>query len=267
MNEQRDAPQETNWQYKDSRNLAARIALHERFSTNQYSWQAWVFSQIKIPGNARVLEVGSGPGSIWQENVALLPADCKITLTDISSGMLLEAAQTLVNRGPFRYVTADASQLPFLGHEFDVVIANHMLYHVSSVAEALSEISRVLKPQGCLYAATNGVRHLWEIHSWEKLIIPGTDQGNWGTGTEKFSLENGEALLSQWFEDVQLIPHQDRLLVTEVEPLLRYISSYYRHKLARETRESLQEFLQNKLAETGVIEITKATGLFTAVKH
>ncbi len=42
----------------------------------------------------------------------------------------------------------DVERLPFAEQSFDVVIANHLLEHVENLDAALSEIARVLAPQG-----------------------------------------------------------------------------------------------------------------------
>ena len=62
-------------QYRDSRNLDARAALHRRFSTAVSDWQPWVFDLLQLKPGMRVLECGCGPGWLWRENVARLPAN------------------------------------------------------------------------------------------------------------------------------------------------------------------------------------------------
>ncbi|MFN2282462.1 MAG: class I SAM-dependent methyltransferase [Anaerolineales bacterium] len=256
-----------NRQYRDSRRLEARAALHDQFSTNPTGWQEWVFSHLQIPENAWILEVGCGPGYLWQENRSDLPVGCRIYLTDLSPGMLSEAKQALPDCGRFVFTTADVSQLPFQNDLFDLVIANHMLYHLPSVETALQEIHRVIKPLGCLYAATNGSHHLEEIYAWEARFVPQKDQGRWGTGTRAFDLENGTALLNLLFKDIKLVRYPDRLLVTKVDPLIHYINSYQLVELDLETRGCLEDFLQQELGAKGAIEITKQSGMFSAVKR
>ena len=42
----------------------------------------------------------------------------------------------------------DIQDIPFPDHCFDVVIANHMLYHVPDLTKAISEVHRVLRTDG-----------------------------------------------------------------------------------------------------------------------
>jgi SAM-dependent methyltransferase len=52
------------------------------------------------------------------------------------------------------YQRLNAEALPFGDAEFDLVIANHLLEHVSSHHQALAEFARCLKPGGVLIAQT-----------------------------------------------------------------------------------------------------------------
>ena len=136
-------------QYRDAGNLNARIALHARFSTNPYGWMRWAFEQMRLAPGERILEVGAGPATTWQKNLGRVPPGCDITLTDLSPGMVEAAEQNLRGSYPhFKVQVANVESLPFGDAGYDVVVANHMLYHVPDLAKGLSEIRRVLKPGG-----------------------------------------------------------------------------------------------------------------------
>ncbi len=145
-------------QYRDATNLDTRRALHARFSTNPYGWLPWVFDHLQaLPPTSAVLELGCGPGTLWQENAERIPPQWAVTLTDYSHGMVMEARRQVGSRAPaFHFAQADAQSLPFADAAFDAVIANHMLYHVPDRERAYREISRVLRPGGQFFAATNG---------------------------------------------------------------------------------------------------------------
>ena len=76
-------------QYRNASNLNARIDLHQRFSTNKYGWQRWIFDQLDLPLQCRILELGCGPGNLWLENLDRIPESWDIVLSDFSAGMLL----------------------------------------------------------------------------------------------------------------------------------------------------------------------------------
>ena len=164
-------------QYRDETNLNARLEIHRRFSTNSYGWFPWIFDILEsLPNQARVLELGCGPGYMWKECIDRIPADWSITLSDLSDGMVDAAWRNLVVTGrAFKYEQIDAQSIPYPDETFDIVIANHMLYHVPDRPKALVEIRRVLKIGGHFIATTVGDRHLAEINKWLKQISPDTD--------------------------------------------------------------------------------------------
>ena len=92
----------------------------------------------------RVLELGCGPGNLWRGEPAL-PSGLALTLTDLSTGMLSEARNRIGELETFSYASCDAQSLPFPDERFDVIVANHMLYHVPDKARALAEMRRTLE--------------------------------------------------------------------------------------------------------------------------
>jgi ubiquinone/menaquinone biosynthesis C-methylase UbiE len=146
------------------------------------------------------------------------------------------------------------------------VIANHMLYHVQSIPKALKEIYRVMRPSGCLYAATSGPAHLIEIKDWRKLFLPPSQKSVWGTNTLSFDLDNGRDLLKDRFASVTLHNYPDQLVVTSVQPLIDYIQSYPDRDIDAQLVAKLKTYLSQILERDGAIRIIKQTGLFSATK-
>lgn len=257
-------------QYKNDQNLRARIRLHELFSVDRSDWQRWVFDHLIIPQQARVLELGCGPGDLWVRNLDRIPAGWQITLSDFSPGMLEKARASLQRSDhPFAYAQIDAQAIPYADGYFDAVIANHMLYHVPDRAQALAEIRRVLKPGGRFYAATNGKDHMAEI---KKLVLQFDPEGGslWKSfAINPFRVENGGAIIAQAFDHVTLHVFEDGniggLEVTQAGPFVDYVLStpvgmtFDAEKIRRFTA-----FVQQQIDERGSIHITKATGLFEA---
>jgi ubiquinone/menaquinone biosynthesis C-methylase UbiE len=254
-----------NDQYRNAANLYARIRLHKRFSLNKYSWSRWIFDQITAAPESNILELGCGPGILWLQNLDRLPEQWHITLSDFSPGMLQEAQQRLRDAGrSFAFRVIDAQSIPFAEASFDVVIANHMLYHVPELARALAEISRVLKPGGRLYASTIGETHLREIDKLIQQVVP--DTGWWGNKVNtSFTLEKGREVLSPYFSQIALKRYEDVLVVTEAEPLIAYVlSGTAKAVLVGDKLNAFSNFVEQELATQGAIRITKDSGLFEA---
>jgi ubiquinone/menaquinone biosynthesis C-methylase UbiE len=262
-------------QYHNASKLNARIALHERFSTNPYGLQAWVFDHFELPDEASILDLGCGPGPLWKKNLGRLPGRWNITLADASPGMVAEAEDSLGFDRRFAFRVGDVQHLPFGDESFDAVGANHMLYHVPDRPKALSEISRVLRPGGTLFATTNGGDMHREMGWMQRVLGPSRSSEAYFTVPLAFSLENGADHLSACFTDVRLERYRDALAVTEVEPLVAYLLSgsaadaAARRTDADEFERRVAELvgrLEHELASRGVLDITKDTGLFVARK-
>ena len=245
-------------QYGDTSKLDIRIALHQRYSTNQQPFGDWIMEHYHIQPGMRVLELGCGTGNMWHEAAKWLPRDATLTLTDFSEGMV-EAAMANVPALPnisFRQV--DIQQIPYEDNSFDLVIANMMLYHVPDLHKGLSEVARVLKPDGRFICATVGAGG---VYWWLENTL-GIEEGK----DYPFSLQNGADILGPHFAQVDMDQREDGLRVTNVEDLVDYVLSMASFSGLKEWP---REVLRDKLlatAEDGVIAIPKEYGLFIAQK-
>jgi SAM-dependent methyltransferase len=259
-------------QYRDSSNLDARAALHRRFSTAVSDWQPWVFDLLQLKLGMRVLECGCGPGWLWRENVARFPANCHITLTDLSPGMVAEAEAALAGSGHhFDFQQANIQALEFADETFDVVVANHMLYHVPDLPQGLAEVRRVLKQDGRFIAATNGNKHMQELPTLVPEVLRAISGSTLVRGESQmlpFRLENGRAALEPYFNTIELHLYADSLWVTEVEPLLAYAFSMIKPEMdVPETAVAqLRDAWTAKIKAEGGIHISKDSGVFEAQK-
>ncbi|PRR83205.1 HTH-type transcriptional activator mta [Clostridium luticellarii] len=255
-------------QYENASNLKARIRIHELFSTNKQGWMDWFFQQLNLPAEISILELGCGNGELWAKNLYKIPAGWNITLTDFSAGMLEDAKKNL-NLKRFKFKLVDVQDIPYDKNSFDVVIANHMLYHIADIDKALSEIHRVLKPNGYFYASTVGKNHMKEMRDIvKKFNSREITTDSWNL-TENFQLENGLSKVSKWFENVTLKRYKDNLKVTYAGPLADYIFSMpgnTKNILDETGLQDLKDFLQSEIDKNGYIYITKDTGFFQGIK-
>jgi len=251
-------------QYRDGSNLDARIALHLRFSTATRNFHDWLFDFVTAPLDARVLELGCGTAQMWKTVRSRAPSEWTIALTDCSMGML-QAARSAVGIAANSFVTqSDAQAIPFPSELFDVVFANHMLYHVPDLPRSLAEIRRVLKPGGQLIAATNGTGHMRELNS----LAGEFDVQRSLTPDLPFTLESGGAQLQPFFSSATRHDFVDSLAVTETEPLVAYILSMRMafDFFTPERIAKLRVLIDERIARDGVFHIGKSSGIFVCIK-
>jgi ubiquinone/menaquinone biosynthesis C-methylase UbiE len=253
-------------QYRNADKFDVRITLHRRFSTNPYGWLRWVFDQLHLPPQCRILELGSGPGDLWLENLDRIPEGWELTLSDYSTGMAAQARRNLAHQSyPFKFMTIDAQAIPYKNKTFDAVIADHMLYHVPEKSRAFSEIHRILKAGGRFYASTIGQGNLRELADLLSKFDDNLSAWGWHS-PDTFLLENGAAQLAKRFTQVDLRRYADSLIVTEAAPLVDYLLSS-RIETAVENREKFVKFVERELEDCGgAFHVTKDSGLFEAVR-
>ncbi len=258
-------PEYVKRQYKDSAKVDARLSLHQRFSVNPYHWHPFVFDHLDLPPCCRILELGCGPGTLWEENLVRIPPGWEIILSDSSAGMLEKTRRRLEPLRAFQFKVIDAQSIPYEDGSFEAVIANHMLYHVPDLSAALSEIRRVLKPGGRFFAATNGDRHMVELA--ELLVRFDPKMAGWAQNCLPFRLENGQAELAPFFTDIHLYRYEDALEIPEAAPLMDYILSTSAAAVIGERLDMFRQFLSEEMAARGGrFHITKAAGLFVSVR-
>ncbi len=252
-------------QYKTAANLQARVKIHQLFSTNPYGWFPWEFEQLALRPGERVLDVGCGPAELWKSQRARLPEGARVVLCDLSLGMAQASQQALSGDPRFLPAVSDAQQLPFPTGSFDVITANHMLYHVPQIDHALREIRRVLRPGGRLVAATNGSGHMRQLFQLARQVLPGYRAGD--SSVSRFGLENGAVMVGEVLGTVQVKIYEDGLFVTDPQLLVDYIGSMWGlGNWDGAVQSQLTELIAREIAQSGGFQIDKSSGVILAEK-
>jgi ubiquinone/menaquinone biosynthesis C-methylase UbiE len=232
--------------------------MHDRFSTNPASYPRWVFDGYDFGEDADVLEVGCGDGTIWRKNAERVPEGWRLTLTDLSAGMVEAARAILGDRAQYGVTSVD--ELPFADESFDGAIANHMLFHLEDRTRALSEIRRVLRPGGLFVATAIGRDHLREL--WE--LEPPRD-GIWSKTRERFTIELARGELAPFFAAIELERYPDSLEVTDAEALAGVFRS--RGDVAEERLAAIRGHVARAIDRDGSFYVTKDTARIRCRKH
>lgn len=119
--------------------------------------KAYTFLYHRIPQVIRgkeVLEIAAGPGTLAKH---VAPDAKRMVATDYSEGMIAEARKGSSPQN-LTFEIADAMDLPYADASFDVVLIANALHIVPDPKKVLTEIKRVLRPDGVLIAP-NFVEH------------------------------------------------------------------------------------------------------------
>lgn len=246
-------------QYDNSNRLNTRISIHQKYSTNKLGFGNWIYNNYDLSSNICVLELGCGTGEMWKGKIDNLPSNSKLYLTDYSEGMVTKAKELLGKHDNVFYNVVNIENIPYDDLCFDRVIANMMLYHVSNIPKALSEVRRVLKDEGYFYCATYGENRIVDYIA---------DMLNLNIEEDKkiFTLQNGYEILKPYFKTVKRLDYNDSLDITDLDDLLDYLYSLDGiSAITKIDRQLLKVSLQNKMKD-GVLHIPKEYGMFVCKK-
>lgn len=169
----------------------------------------------------RILDIGCGNG-LWL--AAARRNTVQAVGLDLSGGMLGAARTTVSDAVPV--VLGDAQALSFATGAFDGALAMHMLYHVTDLDAALTEMVRVMRPGGWALITTNSavptrvaLLHHDAIEAatgerFDHILPPFT-----------FDAESAPRLLAAFFETVAAAEHVAGFKVTTPEPLVTMLDS------------------------------------------
>ncbi len=245
-------------QYGDGAKLDVRTALHQRFSTATAAFPDFAADLLDWPEAPDVLECGTGTGRFWDN--ARAPKSSKLTLTDLSPGMVDAAVERAGSHG-FDSVAGracDVQELPFADSSFDVVVANHMLYHVPDPDRGVAELARVLRPDGVLLAATNGYGHMDVI----KELVAEVFDDHGDKLYEVFGMDTGEQRLRRSFASIAWHAYDNDLVIDDPAAVTAYGLSFPPGEFATEAEAAAFDTAVNKRFVDGQLRIRTRTGAF-----
>lgn len=235
--------------YATDQNIRELNEAREKFSIPRIDFPSWALDGIRWRGDERILDVGCGYGAYYDRLKQRLP---KLDYygVDLSAGMLRQHGA----QGMGRLAVADALHLPFGRHCFDVVMANHMLYHIPDLEGGITEIKRVLRPGGVLMATTHSNQTMPEIRMLIRRAIiiltrsaPSTVRPP-SAVSDLFSLESGTRLLARHFYAVSRFEIPTTLIFHSELDFLAYLNNL---------RELMELSLPADVTWEGILEVLR----------
>lgn len=117
-----------------------------------YGLTRWGLSKVVIPENANVLDIGCGGGRTLETLASLvkLGKAVGIDYSEDSVAVARKRNQKLIASGRVEVLNGSVSSMPFSDATFDCVTAVESYYFWPDIAADLSEVRRVIKPNGQL---------------------------------------------------------------------------------------------------------------------
>ena len=210
--------------YETDRNLRILEETQAKYSVPRIDFVRWTLDAIDWDGDEVILDIGAGRGSHYARLIQEQP-DITYFALDLSLNLLRShpcAAE--------RLALGDAMRLPYNSDSFDIVMANHVLYHLADIETGLTEIKRVLKPDGRLLAATDSLQNIPQL----QMLIHRANVFLSDNGVkvkpptlpcDPFALENGTRILARHFYAVVRHDLPFQLVFDDIEPAMEYLES------------------------------------------
>lgn len=242
-----------------------RTQIHTLYGINEQGFFPFLFENYEFKENDKILELGCGDAIQWKDRIDQLPSGVTLVLSDYSQESLDLICDKIKNHPRVIIELIDIQEIPFTDQSFDVVIANHMLYHIQDLEQGLSEVERILKKNGTFYASTNGIHGI--RHYLNSILKEFNPASTAFKEDYAFSMQNGGEILSYHFKDVSCIEYPDALVIPDVEPLLDWLNSITTlSDLSEYEVTYLKHYFHRTIQEKKEILIPKEVCLFIAKK-
>jgi arsenite methyltransferase len=132
-----------------------------------------LFQHLPLRPNLAILDLACGTGFPLFELAQVYGATCQVTGIDNWKEAIerARAKQQVYQLPNVQILEADAAQLPFGEHEFDLIVSHLGINNFADPEAVLSECFRVAKPQASLVLTTNPSGHMRELYALFREVL------------------------------------------------------------------------------------------------
>ena len=138
-------------------------AEYAKSSSIQQQWARELIGKLRLRGNEKILDIGSGDGKVTAEIAGCIPAGSVLGIDSSEAMVQLAQSRYVPEKIPnLRFQLGNACTLQF-DHEFDIVFSNATLHWVLDHRPVLSGIYRSLKHGGRMLLQMGGCGNAVEV--------------------------------------------------------------------------------------------------------
>lgn len=259
--------------YDDDKALRQRKSMYD-YLNPQINLEVEIRKQIDGTIKQTILDIGCGYGDLLillgQDTSFISPP--KLYGIDIAQGVLapaIEKAHKLNLNIEFK--EAGAEKLPFPDNYFDTIICEHVLFHVTDIAEAVKEAYRCLKPGGRYIVTLNSCKSKPKLMSLRRKLSQILNQDIL-IPQDRTNVESFNEYLSK-FSSYKLVQLKSEIQLTTADPYMGYLNGIRKDYLARfddadwhAAISELQKIIDKEIAKKGIFIDDHIGGIFVAIK-
>jgi len=166
----------------------------------------WLVDMLPLDGVHTILDAGAGVGRFTRPiAIRCQELGIRVVAGDLFAGMVTAIRDATFADGiPVDVAVADIERLPFVDDAFDLVLANHVLYHVPDIDQGVRELARVTARGGLCVATTNADDIPIPVIDLHHAVLGRLGVRHDPDPRSSFSLDNGEDRMRVGFREVEL---------------------------------------------------------------
>ena len=250
-----------NFKYRTKSSFSKSASTYNNIAELQFKIADILVSMLdKSKCNLKILDVGTGTGYLIDKLQCTFP-NAKIYAADIAFGMVkISSAKKRINRASF--VQADAEFLPYKNDMFDILISNSVYQWMENYSRGISELYRVIKPEGKFLFSMFGGETLCELGS---SFIEAHNTLGTQPNSHCIDFIDEKKLISLFskFKGIDVRKITERIHYGNVVNLLTYLKSIGSHNHLYNSRNGLgNRRLMNKMKEVYTKKYSEGNRIF-----